>query len=118
VEHHFIGLFEEVHRPPEYPKTPRPKMAHKVFLGIPFLKKTEFIFILHTLTKVATLAALLRPYGADQGTNRLGQLHALRRKDLHSYDDQDHTDRNCKWIANKREKIRSLDSSFNNAGLD
>ncbi len=66
VEHHFIGLLEKVHRPPEYPKTPGLQVAHKVLLGIPFLKKTELIFILHALAKIAALASLLRPYGDDQ----------------------------------------------------
>jgi hypothetical protein len=66
VEHHFIGLFEKVHRPPKYPETLRLQVAFKVLLGIPFFKKPEFIFILCTLTKVAALASLLRPYGPDQ----------------------------------------------------
>jgi hypothetical protein len=56
VEHHFIGLLEQVHRSPKYPKTPRLQVALKVLLGIPFLKKPEFIFILDTLTKVAALS--------------------------------------------------------------
>ncbi len=46
VKHHFIGLFEKGHRPPEHPKTSWLHMAFKVLLGIPFLKKAEFIFIL------------------------------------------------------------------------
>src|SRR4030042_6684254 len=71
VEHHFIGLFEKVHRSPEYPEALRLQVALKVLLGIPFLKKKESIFILHPLTKVATLTSLLLSYGADQGTNRL-----------------------------------------------
>jgi len=87
VEHHFIGLFEKVHRSPKHPETPWLQVALKVLLGIPLLNKTEFIFILHTLAKVAAPASLLRSYGADQWSNRLWQLHALLRKDLHSYED-------------------------------
>src|SRR4030042_6098791 len=102
VEHHFIGLLEKVHRPPKYPKTLRLQVAFKVLLGIPFLKKRKFIFILHTLAKIAAPAPLLRPYGADQGSDRLGKLHALLIKNSHSYDDQDHANRICKWPANKR----------------
>src|SRR4030043_2274472 len=104
VEHHFIGLLEKVHRPPKYPKTLRLQVAVKVLLGIPFFKNREFIFILHTLEKVAALASLLRPYGADQGSDRLGQLHALLSNNPHSYDDQDHANRICKWPANNRRK--------------
>ncbi len=102
VEYHFIGLLEKVHRPPKYPKTLRLQVALKVLLSIPFLKKTEFIFILHTLAEIAAPASLLRPYGADQGSDRLGQLLALLSKNPHSYDDQDHANRICKWPANKR----------------
>ena len=71
MEHHFIGLLEKVHRPTKNPKTLRLQVAIKVFLGIPFLKKTKLILILHTLEKVAPLASLFRPYGADQGRDRL-----------------------------------------------
>jgi hypothetical protein len=66
VEDHLVGLFEKVHRPPEHPETPRPQVAHKVLLGIPFREKTEFIPILHALAKVIALAPFLRPDGADQ----------------------------------------------------
>ena len=104
VEHHSIRLFEKVHSPPKYPKTTRLQVAFKVLLGIPFFKKGEIIFILHTLAKVASAASLLRPYGTDQGSDRLGQLLALLRKNLHSYDDHDHENRLCKWPANNREK--------------
>src|SRR4030066_1733280 len=104
VEHHFIGLLEKVHRPPKYPKTLRLQVAVKVLLGIPFFKKREFIFILHTLAKIAAPASLLRPYGADQGSDRLGELLALFRKNLHSYDDHDHANRICKGSANNRGK--------------
>ena len=79
-------------------------MAVKVFLGIPFFKEREFIFILHTLAKIAAPASLLRPYGADQGSDRLGQLLALLSKNLHSYDDQDHANSISKWPANNRRK--------------
>ncbi len=68
------------------------------------LKKTEFIFILHTLEKVALPASLLRPHGADQGSDRLGQPLSLLRKNPHSYDHQDHANRICKWPANNRKK--------------
>lgn len=71
VKHHFIGFFEQVHRPPKYPEPLRLQVAHEVSLGIPFFKKTELIFILHALTKIATPASFLGPYGADQGSNRL-----------------------------------------------
>ena len=66
VEHHFVWLFEKVHCPSQYPKTPRLQVAHQVLLGVPFLKKKEPIFILHTPAELATLASLFRPYGADQ----------------------------------------------------
>jgi hypothetical protein len=42
------------------------------------------------------------------------QSHALLGKDLHSQDDQDHTDRNCKRLASKRKIVISLELSFNN----
>jgi len=87
VEHHFVALLEKVHRPPEYPKTLRLQVALKIPLGIPFFENTEFILILHALEKVASPASLLRPYGADQGSDRLGQLLALLRKNPHSDDD-------------------------------
>ena len=86
VEHHSIGLFKKVHRPPKYPKTLRLQVTLKIPLGIPFFNKREFIFIFHTLAKVAAPASLLRPYGADQGSDRLGQLLALLRKNLLSYE--------------------------------
>ena len=84
-------------------------MAIKVLPGIPFFKKTEFILILHTLEKAASPASLLRPYGADQGSDRLGQLLSLLRKNPHLDDDQDHENRNCKWPANNRGKAEVLD---------
>jgi len=59
VDHHFIGLSEKSHRPPKYPKALRLQVAVKILSGIPFFKNTEFIFILHALTKVAAPAALL-----------------------------------------------------------
>ena len=90
MEHHSIGLLEKVHRPPKYPKTLRLQVDFKVLLGIPFFQKREFIFILHTLAKIAAPASVLRPYGADQGRDRLGQLLSLLSKNPHSYDDQDH----------------------------
>jgi len=102
VEHHSIWLLEKVHRSPKYPKTLRLQVAFKVLPGVPFFKKREFIFILHILAKVAAVASLLRPYGADQGRDRLGQLQVLLRKDLHSYDDQNHINSNCKRVANNR----------------
>jgi len=102
VEHHFIALLEKVHRPPKYPKTIRLQVAIKLLPGIPFFKNAEFILILHTLEEVASPASLLRPYGADQGSNRLGQLLALLSKNPHSDDDQDHANRICKRPANNR----------------
>ena len=104
VEHHCIRLLEKVHRPPKNPKTLRLQVALKIPLGIPFLKKTKFILILPTREKVAAPASLLRPYEADQGSDRLGQLHALLIKNLHSYDNQDHASGICKWPANNRGK--------------
>jgi len=66
VEHHFIGFSKKVHRSPEDFKSLRLQMAHKALLGIPFLKKTEFIFVIHILTTVTAPAALFCPYGSDQ----------------------------------------------------
>ena len=66
VKHYFMGLSEKVHRPPEHPKTLRLQVAHKVLRGIPFFKKKETILIFDTLAEVATIASLLRSYGADQ----------------------------------------------------
>jgi len=77
-------------------------VSFQIPLGIPFFEKTEFILILHALEKVASPASLLRPYGADQGSDRLGQLLALLRKNPHSDDDQDHANSICKWPANNR----------------
>ena len=107
VEHHSIGLFEKIHRPAKHPKTIRLQVAVKVLLGIPFFQKREFIFILHALAKIAAPASLLRPYGADQGSDRLGQLLALLSKNPHSYDDHDHANRICKGPANSRGKAGS-----------
>jgi len=104
VEHHSIRLLQKVHRPPKHPKTLRLQVAFKVLLAVPFFKKREFVFVFHTLAKIAAPASLLRPYGADQGSDRLGQLHALPIKNLHSDDDQDHANGICKWPANKRGK--------------
>jgi len=84
-------------------------VAIKVLPGIPFLKNTEFIFILYTPAKVAAPASLLCPYRADQGDYRLGQLHALLSKNLHAYDDQDHADSYSKWPANNRKKANVFD---------
>ena len=66
VEYHFIGLLEEVHRPPKYPETLRLQVAIKVLPGLPFFKNTEFVFILHTQVKVAAPASCLGPQRADQ----------------------------------------------------
>ena len=44
----------------------RLEVAFEVLPGIPFSKKTESIFILDILTKVAALASLLRSNGTDQ----------------------------------------------------
>ena len=79
-------------------------MSIQVLPGILFFENMEFVFILHTTVKVAAQASLLCPYGADQGSDRLRQLHALLRKNLHSYDDQDHADGSCKWPAKKRKR--------------
>jgi len=111
VEYHFIGLLEKVHRSPKNPKTLRLQVSFQIPLGIPFFKKTEFIFILRIPAKVAAPASLFRPYGADQGSDRLGQLLALLRKNLHSDDDQDHRSSNCKGVANNR-KIQKLGIVF------
>jgi hypothetical protein len=54
-------------------------VAIKVLQGIPFFKDTKFVFILHTLVKVAAPASHLCPQFADQGdTDRLRQRLALR----------------------------------------
>jgi hypothetical protein len=79
-------------------------MVFKVFLGIPFLKKQEVIFILQILAKVATPASLIRSYGTGQVRHCLRQLLVLLRKDLHSDDKQDHGNGRCKGPANKRGK--------------
>jgi hypothetical protein len=41
-------------------------VGHKIFLGVPFFKKKESIFILHTLAEVAAPASLIHPYGTGQ----------------------------------------------------
>jgi hypothetical protein len=86
-------------------------VSFQISLGIPFLKKTEFILILSALEKVASPASLLRPYQADQGGNRLGQLLSFLGKNLHADDDQDHANRICKWPANNR-KNQKLGIAF------
>ena len=53
VEHHFIGLFEKVHRPSKHPKMLRLQVGRKVLLGIPFFKKNDSLFILDTPAEVA-----------------------------------------------------------------
>ena len=77
-------------------------MAVKVFPDISFFKNTEFIFILHTLAKLAALAALLCPQRFDQGYDRVGQLPAFLSKNLNPYDDQDHANAICNWPAKGR----------------
>jgi hypothetical protein len=81
-------------------------VAVKVLPGIPFFKNTEFVSILQTPVKVATPASHLCPQGTDQGYDRLTQLLALLRKNLHAYDDQDHANGICIWPANIRTKSR------------
>jgi hypothetical protein len=49
----------------------RLQVGPKVLRGIPFLYKTEFIFVLQTLAEVAAPSSLLRSYGTGQGNNRL-----------------------------------------------
>ncbi|HSB05250.1 MAG TPA: hypothetical protein VLK23_08645 [Thermodesulfobacteriota bacterium] len=71
MKHHFMGLSEKVHCPPEYPKTLRLLVAFKVFLGVPFFKKKESISIFVTLAEVAAIASPLHPYGADQRSHCL-----------------------------------------------
>ncbi len=106
VVYHFMGLLEKAHRSPQNPKTLRLQVALKIPMGIPFFKKTELIFILHTLEKVASLASLFLPYGADQGSDRLGELLVLLLKNLHLNDEQDHANRICKRPANNRKNQR------------
>jgi len=53
VDYHFVGLLEKVHRPPKYLEALRLQVAIQVLPGIPFFKNAKFIFIFHTLTKVA-----------------------------------------------------------------
>ena len=74
VEYHFTRLFEKVHRTSKHAKMLRIQVGRKVLQGIPFLYKTEFIFILQTLAEVAAPASFLRPYGTGQGNNRLWNL--------------------------------------------
>ena len=118
VKHHFAGLSEKGHCPPEYTETPRLQVGHQVLPGLPFFKKKEPVFILGALAEFATTASLLRPYGADQQSNRLGQLHVLLGKDLHSEDEQNHTYFLCNWPADKGKKVRSVGSFINNRGLE
>jgi hypothetical protein len=101
VDHEFAGFSEEVHRAPEYPEAFRVQVSHEVLTGIPFREKKEARVILHTLANVTTPASLLRAYGGGQENQRLRQLHALLRKDIHAYDDQDHTNFMCKGLAKK-----------------
>ena len=110
VKHHFAGLSEKGHCPPEYTETPRLQVGHQVLPGLPFFQKKESVFIIGALTEFTTTASLLRPYGADQQSNRLGQLHALLRKDLHSQDEQHHVNFLCNWPADKGRRVRSADS--------
>jgi len=71
MERHTIGLLDQVQRSPEHPEMLGLQVALKVLLGVPFSKKAEFVLILHALAKVTTLTAFLRPYGEDQGSDRL-----------------------------------------------
>ena len=61
-----MGLLEKVHRSPEDFKWLGLQMGHKTFPGIPFLKKTKVIFVIHILIKVTASAAFFGPYGSDQ----------------------------------------------------
>jgi hypothetical protein len=63
MEHRFIGLLEKIHRSPDYLKMLRLQVVFKIFLGIPFFKKKESVFILDTPAEVATLTPLLHPCG-------------------------------------------------------
>ena len=107
-----MGLLQKVHRPSKYPETLRLQVAIKVLQGIPFFKNTEFVFILHTLVKVAAPASHLCPQLADQGYDRLRQLLALLSKNLHAYDDQDHANSFSKWPANNQKKAKVGDLSL------
>jgi len=119
VIHPFVGLLEKVHRPPDHPEMLRLQVGQKVLLGIPFFKQNESIFILCTLAEFVTLASLLHPYGIGQWSNRLRQLLAFLRKDIHSCDYEDHNRRsNSKWPANSWGEGINFDSSFNNRWLD
>jgi hypothetical protein len=44
----------------------RLQVFFKIFLGIPFFKKKESVFILDTPAEVAALASLLHPCGTGQ----------------------------------------------------
>jgi hypothetical protein len=44
----------------------RLQVIFKIFLGIPFFKKKESVFILDTPAEVATLTSLLHPCGTGQ----------------------------------------------------
>jgi hypothetical protein len=58
-----------------------------------------------------SFSPLLRPglsfhRALAEGYDRLGQLLALLRKNLHAYDDQDNANSICIWPANSRKKAR------------
>jgi uncharacterized membrane protein len=57
----FIRFPEKVHGPPDDTERLRLQMGHKIFMGIPFFKKKEPIFIVDTLAAIAAPASLLLP---------------------------------------------------------
>jgi hypothetical protein len=103
MEHKFAGRFKKVRRSPDHLEMLRLHMAHKVFLGIPFLKKQEIIFIRKILAKVAPLAALIHSYGTDKVRHCLRQLLVLLRKYFHSDDEQDHERGIARGLPTNRE---------------
>jgi hypothetical protein len=118
VIRHFIGFLEKIHRPPKHFEMIRLQVDHQFLRRIPFFKKEESIFILNAPAEIATLTSLLRPYGIGQGRNRLRQLQALLRMDLHSQGEKYHDASLSKGPAKSLISIIFLDLSFNNSELD
>lgn len=93
-------------------------MAFKVLPAIPFLKNTQYVFILHAPVEVTAPASLFAPKSGDQKYDRLGKLLALLGKDPHAYDDLDHAMSACIWLANSRKEVKMLGSYFDDEGLE
>jgi hypothetical protein len=59
----FIRLLEKVHGSQGDPEMRRLHVGHKIFLGVPFFKKKESVFILDTLATITAFASLFFPDG-------------------------------------------------------